>query len=43
VNYAVDERSAHHMLKFVRKQGLEGVVAKRTDSAYEPGKCSGLW
>jgi DNA ligase D-like protein (predicted ligase) len=36
-------RSAKQMLKFVRDHGLEGVVAKRVDSAYEPGKRSGLW
>ena len=27
----------------VREQGLEGVVAKRRDSVYEPGKRSGAW
>lgn len=27
----------------VRGQGLEGVVAKRLDSAYEPGQRSGAW
>jgi bifunctional non-homologous end joining protein LigD len=27
----------------VRAQGLEGLVAKRLDSAYEPGKRSGAW
>ena len=31
------------MLKFVRTHGLEGVIAKRADSPYEPGKRSGLW
>jgi len=35
--------SASDMLKFVRQHGLEGVIAKRSDSAYEPGKRSGLW
>ena len=39
----VDPRSAAHMLKFVREHGLEGVIAKRSDSVYEPGKRSGLW
>ncbi|MEJ0008688.1 MAG: non-homologous end-joining DNA ligase [Steroidobacteraceae bacterium] len=39
----VDHRPAKHILKFVQKHGLEGVVAKRNDSAYEPGKRSGLW
>jgi ATP-dependent DNA ligase len=27
----------------VRKLGLEGVVAKRTDATYEPGERSGAW
>ena len=31
------------MLKFVKQHGLEGVIAKRVDSVYEPGKRSGLW
>lgn len=39
----VETRSATQVLKFVRKHGLEGVIAKRADSAYEPGKRSGLW
>jgi DNA ligase D-like protein (predicted ligase) len=39
---AVDD-SAAQMLKFVKHHGLEGVIAKRSDSVYEPGKRSGLW
>ena len=39
----VDRGPATHILKFVQKHGLEGVVAKRGDSVYEPGKRSGLW
>jgi DNA ligase D-like protein (predicted ligase) len=35
--------SAPQMLKFVKQHGLEGVIAKRADSVYEPGKRSGLW
>jgi DNA ligase D-like protein (predicted ligase) len=31
------------MLKFVRERGLEGVVAKRTNSVYQPGQRTGLW
>ena len=31
------------MLRAVRQQGLEGVVAKRKDSLYEPGKRTGSW
>jgi DNA ligase D-like protein (predicted ligase) len=37
------ETSAADMLAVVREQGLEGVVAKRRDSFYEPGKRSGAW
>jgi ATP-dependent DNA ligase len=29
--------------RFVRSHGLEGVVAKRADSVYQPGLRSGLW
>jgi bifunctional non-homologous end joining protein LigD len=39
---AVDLR-AQHILKFVKQHELEGVVAKRADSIYEPGLRSGLW
>jgi DNA ligase D-like protein (predicted ligase) len=39
----VDNRPLAHMLKFVRDHGLEGVIAKRADSVYEPGKRSGSW
>jgi ATP-dependent DNA ligase len=31
------------MLSVVREQGLEGIVAKRRDSLYEPGKRTGAW
>jgi ATP-dependent DNA ligase len=31
------------MLSFVRSHGLEGVVAKRADSVYHPGKRTGYW
>lgn len=31
------------ILAAVRKQGLEGVIGKRKDSLYEPGKRSGAW
>jgi bifunctional non-homologous end joining protein LigD len=30
------------MLEFVKSHGLEGVIAKRADSIYEPGRRSGL-
>jgi bifunctional non-homologous end joining protein LigD len=39
----VERGSAAQILKFVRQHGLEGVIAKRADSVYEPGKRSGLW
>jgi ATP-dependent DNA ligase len=35
--------SSAKILTFVRQHGLEGVVAKRLDSLYEPGKRSGAW
>jgi bifunctional non-homologous end joining protein LigD len=31
------------LLSATRKQGLEGVVAKRRDSRYEPGRRTGAW
>jgi bifunctional non-homologous end joining protein LigD len=40
---AVDNRSAATMLKFVRQHGLEGVIAKRSDGVYEPGRRTGAW
>jgi ATP-dependent DNA ligase len=30
------------MLAFVREHGLEGIIAKRIDSVYEPGRKTGL-
>ncbi|MGA7312901.1 MAG: non-homologous end-joining DNA ligase [Silvibacterium sp.] len=39
----VSNRSAAEMLKFAKKHGLEGLVAKRSDSVYQPGKRTGLW
>jgi DNA ligase D-like protein (predicted ligase) len=35
--------SASKILSFVKAHGLEGVVAKRLDGVYEPGKRSGSW
>ena len=35
--------SAEEMLETVRQFGLEGVVGKRVNSRYEPGKRSGAW
>jgi DNA ligase D-like protein (predicted ligase) len=43
VNISVVDTSAKRMLRFVREHGLEGVIAKRADSVYEPGTRSGLW
>jgi DNA ligase D-like protein (predicted ligase) len=37
------EVSAQIMLQSARAQGLEGIVGKRKDSTYEPGKRSGAW
>ena len=35
--------SSKKILSFVRQHGLEGVVAKRLDGVYEPGRRSGSW
>jgi DNA ligase D-like protein (predicted ligase) len=35
--------TAAEMVKFVREHGLEGVVAKRSDSVYQRGTRTGLW
>lgn len=40
---AVSDTSAAEMLKWVKKNGLEGIVAKRRDRVYQPGMRSGLW
>jgi ATP-dependent DNA ligase len=37
------EKTAQEILALVREQGIEGIVAKRTDSIYQPGKRTGLW
>ena len=37
------QSSAGEMLDVVRRQGLEGVVAKKIDSLYEPGRRTGAW
>jgi hypothetical protein len=37
------DTSPSEMIAIVREQGLEGIVAKRLDSFYEPGKRSGAW
>jgi bifunctional non-homologous end joining protein LigD len=39
----VSNGTAAEMVKFVRSHGLEGVIAKRDDSRYQPGKRTGLW
>jgi bifunctional non-homologous end joining protein LigD len=31
------------MLKFTQTHGLEGIVAKRADSSYQPGLRTGAW
>jgi ATP-dependent DNA ligase len=37
------EASLPDLTRAVREQRLEGLVAKRLDSAYEPGQRSGAW
>jgi DNA ligase D-like protein (predicted ligase) len=39
----VSDRSAAEMLKFIKDHGLEGAVAKRSDSVYQSGQRTGLW
>jgi DNA ligase D-like protein (predicted ligase) len=43
ISLSVVGRSASQMLSFVKEHSLEGIVAKRADSVYEPEKRSGLW
>jgi len=37
------DRPLVHMEEFIRSHGLEGIVAKRADSQYQPGLRSGVW
>jgi bifunctional non-homologous end joining protein LigD len=37
------EASLPNLIRAVKEQGLEGLVAKRRDSKYEPGERSGAW
>jgi ATP-dependent DNA ligase len=37
------DASLSNLIRAVREQGLEGIVAKRLDSVYEPGQRSGAW
>ena|SRR5438270_13125098 len=37
------EASLSDLIRSVKEQGLEGIVAKRLDSRYEPGVRSGAW
>jgi bifunctional non-homologous end joining protein LigD len=39
----VSNQTASEMVSFVKHHGLEGIIAKRADSVYEPGRRSGLW
>ncbi len=39
----ISERPLHEMLAFVRSHSMEGIIAKRADSIYEPGRRTGLW
>lgn len=42
LSHSFETRPAE-LLEAVRRQGLEGVIAKRTNSRYEPGERSGAW
>ena len=37
------EATASEVTEAVKVQGLEGVIAKRCDRLYEPGRRSGAW
>jgi len=37
------EAAPNDLLAAVREQGLEGIIGKRRDSVYQPGKRSGAW
>jgi DNA ligase D-like protein (predicted ligase) len=37
------EATPNDLLAAVREQGLEGIIGKRKDSVYQPGKRSGAW
>jgi ATP-dependent DNA ligase len=37
------ETSAGNMVAAAKQQGLEGVIAKRKDSLYQPGRRTGAW
>ena len=39
----VSNQTASEMLKFVRSHGLEGIIAKRSDTVYQPGQRTGAW
>ena len=43
VALSVASPSLDRVFKFVKKHALEGMIAKRIDSVYEPGLRSGLW
>ena len=43
IGLSVVSNKSDEMLTFVREHGVEGVVAKRRVSIYQPGKRSGLW
>jgi DNA ligase D-like protein (predicted ligase) len=43
ITLSVASPSLERMLRFVKKHTLEGLIAKRIDSVYEPGLRSGSW
>lgn len=40
---AASDRPLSDMVKFTKLHGLEGIVAKRADSFYQPGMRTGVW
>ncbi len=42
-NSAILTASAQDVIEAVKQQGLEGIIAKRSNSKYEPGERSGAW
>jgi bifunctional non-homologous end joining protein LigD len=43
IRFSETIRASAAVIRAVREQGLEGVIAKRRDSSYQPGKRSGAW
>jgi ATP-dependent DNA ligase len=43
IRYSETFKATAELIEAVRERGFEGIVAKRRDSLYEPGKRSGTW